>query len=249
MKYRTKYLSGFVALSLVFFLVAAVFGGMRGILWGTQKTIAAGAPEDSVLLVIDPGHGGEDGGCSSADGLLEKDLNLSIAQDISAILNAAGYTTVLTRTEDMLLYDMYRDRVDYTGYKKIYDLKNRMRFTEETQAKYFVSIHMNKFPQTQYSGLQVYYSPNDPGSVQMADMIQSYVQKYIQPENDRQTKESTKGIYLLHRMEIPAVLVECGFLSNAEEATLLADASYRKTLSLGIACAIMEYCAGDSTNG
>ena len=124
-----------------------------------------------------------------------------------------------------------------------------MRFTQETQAKYFVSIHMNKFTDPKYSGLQVYYSPNDPGSMRMADMIQTYVQKYIQPENDRQTKASTKGIYLLHRMNIPAVLVECGFLSNAEEAELLADASYRKTLSLGIACAIMEYCAGSGADG
>jgi len=218
-------------------------------LGGTEETITAGTFEDKVLFVIDPGHGGEDAGCSSAKGLLEKDLNLSVARDISAILNAAGYTTVLTRTEDTLLYDMYRDRMDYTGYKKIYDLKNRMRFTEETQAKYFVSIHMNKFPQTQYSGLQVYYSPNDPGSVQMADRIQSYVQKYVQPENERKTKKATKGIYLLHRMEIPAVLVECGFLSNEEEAALLSDASYRKTLSLGIACAIMEYCAKDPADG
>ena len=217
-------------------------------LGGTEETITAGTFEDKVLFVIDPGHGGEDAGCSSAGGLLEKDLNLSVARDISAILNAAGYTTVLTRTEDTLLYDMYRDRMDYTGYKKIYDLKNRMRFTEETQAKYFVSIHMNKFPQTQYSGLQVYYSPNDPGSVQMADRIQSYVQKYVQPENERKTKKATKGIYLLHRMEIPAVLVECGFLSNEEEAALLSDASYRKTLSLGIACAIMEYCAKDTAD-
>lgn len=249
MKYRTKYLSGFVALSFVFLIAAAMFGGARRMLGGTEETITAGTFEDKVLFVIDPGHGGEDAGCSSAGGLLEKDLNLSVARDISAILNAAGYTTVLTRTEDTLLYDMYRDRMDYTGYKKIYDLKNRMRFTEETQAKYFVSIHMNKFPQTQYSGLQVYYSPNDPGSVQMADRIQSYVQKYVQPENERKTKKATKGIYLLHRMEIPAVLVECGFLSNEEEAALLSDASYRKTLSLGIACAIMEYCTKDTADG
>ncbi|MCI8610873.1 MAG: hypothetical protein HFE66_02990 [Clostridiales bacterium] len=249
MKSRTKFLSGFVSMSLVFLIVAALFGGLRGLLYRNQSTIAADAPEDAVLLVIDPGHGGEDGGCSSSDGLLEKELNLSIAKDVSAILNAAGYPAVLTRTEDTLLYDMYGDRTDYKGYKKIYDLKNRMRFTEETEAKYFVSIHMNKFPDPQYSGLQVYYSPNDPGSVQMADMIQNYVQKYIQPENDRQTKKSNKGIYLLHRMKIPAVLVECGFLSNTEEATLLSDASYRKTLSLGIACAIMEYCAGNAVEG
>ena len=249
MKNRTKFLSGVVSMSLVFLIAAALFGELRGLLYRNQSTIAADAPEDAVLLVIDPGHGGEDGGCSSLDGLLEKELNLSIAQDVSSILNAAGYPSVLTRTEDTLLYDMYGDRTDYKGYKKIYDLKNRMRFTEETEAKYFVSIHMNKFPDPQYSGLQVYYSPNDPGSIQMADLIQNYVQKYIQPENSRQTKKSNKGIYLLHRMQIPAVLVECGFLSNTEEAALLSDASYRKTLSLGIACAIMEFCADNAAEG
>lgn len=249
MKTKTKYLSGFVSLSLVFFIVAGLFAGVQGILSRKQNTVAADGKEDSISIVIDPGHGGEDGGCSSENGILEKDLNLSISADVCAILNAAGYSTVMTRTEDTLLYDMYQDRNDYKGYKKIYDLKNRMRFTQELQAKYFVSIHMNKFTDPEYSGLQVYYSPNDPGSMRMADMIQTYVQKYIQPENDRQTKASTKGIYLLHRMNIPAVLVECGFLSNSEEAELLADASYRKTLSLGIACAIMEYCAGSSTDG
>ena len=241
MKYRTKYLSGFVALSFVFLIAAAMFGGARRMLGGTEETITAGTFEDKVLFVIDPGHGGEDAGCSSAGGLLEKDLNLSVARDISAILNAAGYTTVLTRTEDTLLYDMYRDRMDYTGYKKIYDLKNRMRFTEETQAKYFVSIHMNKFPQTQYSGLQVYYSPNDPGSVQMADRIQSYVQKYVQPENERKTKKATKGIYLLHRMEIPAVLVECGFLSNQAETARLEEPTHQRLLAAAITTGYLRW--------
>ncbi len=113
MKAKTKYLSGFVSLSLVLFIAAGLFAGVQGILSRKQNTIAADGKEDSISIVIDPGHGGEDGGCSSEAGLLEKDLNLSISADVCAILNAAGYPTVMTRTEDTLLYDMYQDRNDY----------------------------------------------------------------------------------------------------------------------------------------
>ena len=241
MGHTLRFAMGAALLSLLFFVLCVVLG------WGYLSPGEGASPVFSestgVCVVLDPGHGGEDGGCSSAEGAVEKDLNLSIAEDIAAILNAAGCPAVLTRTEDKLLYDLYGDLADYTGRKKTYDLRNRLRFSEAQNAQYLVSIHMNKFPDPQYNGLQVYYSGAHPESARLAELIQSYAAKYIQPENRRKTKASSKGIYLLERSTAPAVLVECGFLSNPEEAELLSDPEYQKALALTVAAAILEGCA------
>ena len=103
---------------------------------------------------------------------------------------------------------------------------------------------MNKFPQSRYSGLQVYYSTNAPESRTVAGVIRSYSKQYLQPENERDTKAATSSIYLLHRCEIPAVMVECGFLSNEEELSRLKDETYRRQLALVIACAAAESLSG-----
>ena len=103
---------------------------------------------------------------------------------------------------------------------------------------------MNKFPQPQYSGLQVYYSPTAPESRTVAEVIRNYTKLYLQPENNRETKAATSSIYLLHRIQRPAVMVECGFLSNEEELSRLKDDTYRRQLALVIACAAAESLSG-----
>ena len=103
---------------------------------------------------------------------------------------------------------------------------------------------MNKFPQTRYSGLQVYFSANAPESRTVAGVIRHYTRQYLQPQNERETKAATSSIYLLHRCEIPAVMVECGFLSNEEELSRLKDDTYRRQLALVIACAAAESLSG-----
>ena len=191
----------------------------------------------NITVVIDAGHGGEDGGTVGVNGVLEKDLNLSIALALADALNSRGINTVLTRTEDILLYDR---NSNYHGQKKAQDLAERRRIAEECENAIFVSIHLNFFPEEKYSGLQVYYSENDPDSLKLAQEIQRLTAETLQPENDRQCKAS-KDIYLLERLTCPAVLVECGFLSNAEECKQLCSPHYQKQLAYTLSEAIIKY--------
>jgi N-acetylmuramoyl-L-alanine amidase len=192
------------------------------------------------LIIIDAGHGGEDGGASGGDGVLEKDLNLDVSFILSDMLKAGGVPVIMTRTEDILLYDR---NIDYKGRKKVLDLKVRLKISDDNPGALFVSIHMNAFPQKKYSGLQVYYSTNEPSSKLIAETIQDIVRNYLQPENLRQPKAAGSNIYLLHENENTAVLVECGFLSNDAECEKLADPAYRQQLTLALFCGIMEYLA------
>jgi len=182
------------------------------------------------LLIIDPGHGGEDGGASVGD-TLEKDLNLMISEHLDDLCSIFGYSTLMTRTEDKLLYDIYGDLQDYTGKKKSYDLKNRLRMAEEAEGALYIGIHINKFSDIGSKGLQVYYSPNHADSSRAASAIQSYAKQFLIPDNDRTTKQATQAIYILNRIRIPAVLVECGFLSNPEELELLETTGYRQKIA------------------
>lgn len=206
--------------------------------------VDGGFPRGGITVVIDAGHGGEDGGTQSASGLYEKTVNLEIAQLLDSLLRSCGIRTVMTRSEDILLYDR---NADYHGHKKMLDLAERRRRTEEIENAIFVSIHMNAFPETKYRGLQVFYSPNHPNSQLLADSIQHHVAAQLQPDNHRKTKAATSAIYLLDRLTCPAVLVECGFLSNPEEAALLETAEYRQQLAFllfySVMCRISEQSA------
>ena len=244
-RYANRYIAFFVLFCILFSALTAFFIWCGATFVRHRGTSAEDAAAPSrPIIVIDAGHGGEDGGASGEDGTKEKDLNLLVAQSLADILTAAGYDVRMTRTDDRLLYDLYGDLTDYTGHKKTYDLRNRLRFTEEAGADLLLSIHMNKFPQPQYSGLQVYYSPNAPESRTVAEVIRNYTKLYLQPENERETKAATSSIYLLHRIQRPAVMVECGFLSNEEELSRLKDDTYRRQLALVIACAAAESLSG-----
>ncbi|MBR2848077.1 MAG: N-acetylmuramoyl-L-alanine amidase [Clostridia bacterium] len=239
---RRRYLSDFFFFALIFAMSSVfVFAAALRITGFTAVHTAADTVETSPLvIVLDPGHGGEDGGASGADGTVEKDLNLTVAKAVGDILTAAGYDVRLTRTDDRLLYDLYGDLSDYTGHKKTYDLRNRLRFAREADADLFVSIHMNKFPEEKYKGLQVYYSPGAAESQTIADTVQNYAKLYLQKDNTRVTKRSSSAIYLLSRAEMPAIMIECGFLSNEAELQNLTDSIYQKQLALTIAAAIAE---------
>lgn len=202
-----------------------------------SKTASGTSAETAITVVLDAGHGGEDGGAVSASGLQEKHLNLDFALKIRDLLRESGVSVILTRDTDVLLYDR---NADYRGRKKALDLQARQKIAEETEGAVFVSIHMNAFSQTQYSGLQVWYSPNDARSAVLAEEIQTTVRSRVQPENDRTVKQSASNIYLLYHLRIPAVLVECGFLSNPDEATLLGTDGYRQQLAQAISLGILS---------
>lgn len=203
----------------------------------SSASVNAAPGKPSFTVVLDAGHGGEDGGAASASGILEKDINLAVTLRLRDLLEANGIPVVLTRSTDVLLYDR---NVDYRGKKKALDLAARRKIAEETEGCIFVSIHMNAFPQTQYSGLQVWYSPNNVHSATLAEAVQSLVQNQLQPENDRRIKRATSSIYLLHHLSNPAILVECGFLSNPEEANKLASDDYQNQLAFLLFLALTD---------
>ena len=208
-----------------------------------QGTVADPLP--ITCVVIDAVHGGEDGGASSAAGLVEKEVNLAVAEYLRDLCETAGISTVMTRTEDILLYDR---NVDYHGRKKVLDLEARRLIAEQTAAKaeknaegiLFVSIHMNAFPQPRYSGMQVWYGTADPRSAAVAEDIQR-ASTALMPDNTRKIKAAGSNIYLLDRLSTPAVLVECGFLSNPAEAERLSDDTYRRALATVIFSAITSH--------
>jgi N-acetylmuramoyl-L-alanine amidase len=197
----------------------------------------------NVTIVIDAGHGGEDGGCEG-NGLVEKDLNLDISMRLASLLREAGVNVVMTRETDILLYDK---NSDYEGKKKVQDVRRRLEIATEQENAVLVSIHMNYFAETKYSGLQVWYSKNDSKSRILANLIQTEVKTTLQPNNKRSIKEATSGIFLLNNATFPAVLVECGFLSNTDEAHALGDAEYRQALAKSIFEAIMKYISQNNT--
>lgn len=253
-KSAVMHLTLYTVFASLFLCVSLVLGVLSGSLTATVNadTVKASAPvienkssnitADSVrILVIDPGHGGEDGGASSANGILEKDLNLALSDDIASMCLMFGVPYKMTREDDRLLYDYYSEYTDYTGKKKSLDLKNRLKLTEEVGASLFLGIHMNKFTDPRYSGLQVYYSPNNDESRQIAEVIQTYVKSHLQKDNDRAAKKATSSIFLLNRLNMPSVLVECGFLSNEAEAAKLNTQDYRASLACSVFTPVLEY--------
>ena len=242
---KRKYLSRFVLNYTVYaflFLSAAVLVGRAA--WSGYRSDAALTAEipesEPPQILIDPGHGGEDGGASVGD-TLEKDLNLEISGCLSELYALFGIRSEMTRTEDIMLYDRFDDLEDYRGKKKTYDLRCRLRLAEESGAALYVGVHMNQFPKESSRGLQVYYSPNTDESARAAQITQSYAKKYLDPNNSRETKKATSAIYILKRITMPAVLVECGFLSNNEERALLETPEYRLKVAAVLFASTGEY--------
>ena len=188
-------------------------------------------------VIIDAGHGGEDCGAIGANGVYEKDLNLSMATALGEEFSKQGYAVIYTRLDDRLLYTKEEN---IHGIRKISDLKNRCKIGAETPDALFISIHMNSFSQSKYSGTHVYYSEKNDESYQIAMSVQSKIKNDLQPDNNRVPKPG-KDIYLLENLDNPAILIECGFLTNPDECKKLSEKEYQKQLSFSILCGIIEY--------
>ncbi len=191
------------------------------------------------VVVIDAGHGGEDSGAVD-NGLLEKDINLSIALKLRDMLTANGYQTVMTRDTDVSIYD---SSASTTREKKISDLKNRVSMINEDNNRILVSIHQNKFEQAQYYGTQIFYASQVKGSEKLAEELRKSVTGLLQPDNQRELKPADDNIYILKNAQNPAVIVECGFLSNPEEAKKLNDDPYQQQMAYSLYCGITAYAA------
>jgi len=225
----------FVAVILTVILISNVFSGIYVSSEEYKETLSEITEKSTVI--IDAGHGGEDCGAIGVSGIYEKDLNLKIAAELGNILSENGFAVVHTRTKDALLYT---EEENIYGMRKISDLKNRCKIGAEYPNAIYISIHMNSYKSANCTGLQVYYSQNNNSSMALATCIQQNVKSKLQPDNNRQIKVG-KGIYLLENLSNPAILVECGFLTNPEECEKLSKKQYQKQLSFAIFCGIIDY--------
>lgn len=192
-------------------------------------------------IIVDAGHGGMDAGAIAADGTYEKDYNLEIALKLEKILKLNGFNVIMTRTEDVMTCD---DGLNSIRSRKVSDIHNRFSIIEINPDALFVSIHQNKFPDSAQHGTQVFYSGNNPESKLLAEAIQKNIVENVQPENKRLIKKSGTEIYLLYHAKSPAVLVECGFVSNYHDLELLKKDEYKKQLAMLISQGIIKYLNG-----
>lgn len=205
---------------------------------GIKRSVVTDASVDfTPVVIIDAGHGGFDGGAVAKDGTVEKHINLMIASKLQKMLEFNGYKVIMTRTEDTST-----ENIDGSiGARKKSDLKNRLKLMTENPDAVYISIHLNKFTTSAANGAQVFYTPNFKEAARLGECIQSSIAGQLQPENTRVIKQGTSSTYILHNAKIPAVIVECGFLSNASELERLKDDKYRSKMSFAIFCGITDF--------
>ena len=193
------------------------------------------------ILILDAGHGGEDGGATSADGTKESEINLQLVLRLEALCALCGRKTYLIRRDDRSVYSPDCTTVSE---KKRSDLRNRVEMVNSLPGTFLLSIHQNKFPQGKYRGAQVFYGEVG-NSKELAEQVQSSLREAVDPRNRRKCKPA-EGIYLFQNIRNPGILVECGFLSNPGEAELLRKPDYQKKLAAAILAPILR--AGRNTN-
>lgn len=214
----------------VFLLLFAAFLGRKGAEMALSTKIEKGA----VCVCIDAGHGGGDPGKIGINQEQEKDINLQIAYKLKEVLEQQDLKVVMTRTSDDDLSDEGVENV------KVSDMQNRVAAIEKSGAVFTVSIHQNSYPEEAIHGAQVFYYGESAQGQQLAELIQESLKQRLDPENKRQAK-ANDSYYMLKKTPTPTVIVECGFLSNAEEAGLLCEEAYQEQVAWAIAMGVMQY--------
>lgn len=224
MKKRIEVIMGVVL------LVAAGFLAKRGAIYVQQSKVG----EEKTCIVIDAGHGGTDPGKIGINGKKEKDINLQIAKELKKKLEKEGVEVVMTRESDEGLYN------SSSRNKKVDDMKKRCKIIDEAKPVFTISIHQNSYPEEYVKGAQVFYYGQSQEGKELAEILQESMVQQLDKENHR-TAKANESYYLLKKTESPTVIVECGFLSNSEEAKLLADKDYQKKVAEAIHTGIKKY--------
>jgi len=208
-------------------------------LWGGKAIPVFNIREEEppVTVVIDPGHGGEDGGAVSPGGVSESQINLAVSLRVNDLLRFAGQRTLMTRSEDVTICD---EGLDTMHQRKSSDLKNRVRVVEETENSILLSIHQNSLPSSPVThGAQVFWNRQE-GAETLAGRIQETLNIGINAGNEKHPRQIPDSIYLMKNITAPGVLVECGFLSNAPETERLQDPAYQLRLAAAIAAGYLD---------
>ena len=190
---------------------------------------------DVPRIVIDPGHGGADGGAVADDGTTEAEINLAVAKKLEAVFDLLGCETVMVRQEDVSIHS---DGVEGLRNQKVSDIHNRVELVNSTENSILVSIHQNSLPQVKsVHGAQVFYNAED-GAAELAAIVQQALNRSINPGNEKQEKPIGSSVYLMAHIDTPGILVECGFLSNPGECALLNDGEYRCRMAFAVAAGV-----------
>lgn len=227
-------------------LLCCFVAGLSAVLWhGNAAFTAAFAPGEegaSPVVVVDAGHGGEDGGAVAADGTVESGLNLAIARRVRDLLTFAGVPTTVTREGDAAIYDPGSATLRE---KKVSDLHNRVALVNELPGAVLLSIHQNSLPSSPVThGAQTFWNRQE-GAEALARTLQAGLNPVVNTHRAKEPKPIPDSIYLMNHVDAPAVLVECGFLSNREEAARLQQADHQKTLAAVIAAGYLRWRTGE----
>ncbi len=214
-------------------ITLTLFGGFN--IYKTAQVMAV--PLEGKVILLDPGHGGADAGASEGNAV-EKTINLEVTNFLKEYIEENGGIAYMTRIEDTNTADPNRPK---GMTQKMSDLKTRKKNIEDYNADIFISIHMNKFGQSQYRGFQVFYDGNSTESKKLGEHLQQSVLDVLQDGNRRKAKATGNSIFVLKGNTVPSALVECGFLSNPEERKLLTTPQYQRKIAWGIYLGIMRY--------
>lgn len=221
--------------------VYCLFMVMAGILTGTLIMISSYAgnsfEKNTLSVIVDAGHGLPDGGTVGVSGSIEQEINLEIALKLQEVLEAKGVRVIMTRTDENGLWENEKDSIRK---KKVSDMNKRLEIMKKSDAHLFISIHMNSFPNHSTSGLRIFYAPNHEEIKPLAENIQSRIQD-ITGANINIVKSADKSLFLMKNPPLPAILVECGFLSNPKEEAKLQEDDYQARLAWAMADAIEKY--------
>lgn len=216
-------------------LLALCLCVLAGVNWlGGRRSVPVAAATElrgKWTLILDAGHGGEDGGASTSSGTRESDINLAIVLKTQALMAFLGDEPQLTRDRDASLHS---GGAETLRQKKVSDLKNRVALVESIPNALLISVHQNHFTDPRYSGSQVFFNDGDWNRC-WGERTQEIFRKMLDAGNDRKAKPMPDSIYLFDHVSCPAILVECGFLSNGEEAALLSTEAYQKKVAVALA--------------
>lgn len=224
-------------LLIVTCVVVSIFTYLLGSNRNNEIIQTVSLPVTGKVVILDAGHGGEDEGAQSQNGTTEADTNLKIALKVQHLLEQAGCTVILTRSDENAIYD---ESAKTLKEKKVSDIKNRVKIGNESSADIFVSIHLNKIPQRQYYGWQTFYKDGNEQGKKLATCIQNNLNESIQKENNR-VPLKIDNVYIIKNVQIPTAIVECGFLSNEQEEKELLTDAYQTRLAWGIYTGIINY--------
>ncbi len=215
-----------------------VFGFIKTFNMPNDSVSVSAGVSGMPVIILDAGHGGMDSGCVSVNGVEEKEINLNILLKLRDMLEASGFEVVVTRDTDKSIHDT---SVTGLGNQKKSDMENRLNIINSQENAVFVSIHQNQFTDSKYYGAQMFYSLESEEGAKLASIMQNKFVSFLQPENKRETKPVGNELYLIHFAKCPSVMVECGFLSNPNEAALLESEEYQSKVAFTIFAGICEY--------